>query len=103
MIALASYAIGQGELTNKALSGVKITPTDRIALGVQLKEAGARLRKDLDPEAKIKVAGPDGKIEGESFEDRLDRLYPGRPGYMDRMRAEGRVLGEEPKGNENAD
>lgn len=67
-LGLADYAIASGELAEKEINGLKIAPTEKIKVGMIRDELEAKLGRSLD-----------GPPKEETFEERLDRLYPGGP------------------------
>ena len=73
-IGMADYFISSGNLAALETEGKKISPDQKIAVGVMVQELSARLGKPIDPES---TEGP----EGETDDERMDRLFPGKPGH----------------------
>lgn len=80
-LGLADYYRESGDLMARELEGRRVSPNDKIRTGRKLRELEIQLGRKLDVDGD---GEGDGQREGESFEDRLDRLYPGGalpPGY----------------------
>jgi hypothetical protein len=77
-IGLADYAIESGELAEREMRGDKISPDAKIRVGMRLKELSIKIGRPVEGDGSDENKG-DGQREGESFEDYLDRKYPGRP------------------------
>jgi len=75
--ALADLAFAQSELAEKEIQGKPLSSGDKIKIGLMRTELESKIGKKLDADGKpIDV---DGNPTGETFEERLDRLYPGGP------------------------
>ena len=72
-LGLADYYRESGDLVAREIEGRRVSPNDKIRTGQKLLELENKLGRKLD----VDGDGETGQREGESFEERLDRLYPG--------------------------
>jgi hypothetical protein len=94
---LADLAFAQSELAEQEIStGKGLNANQKMRIGLMRHELETKIGKKLDADGH--VINEDGSPKGETFEDRLDRLYPGGPlpeGYT--------LVGEDGKDEANAD
>ena len=76
-IGLADFYRASGDLMARELEGRKVSPDDKIRVGQNLRELALKIGKTLDADGNH--TEEDGSPKNETFEARLDRLYPGGP------------------------
>ncbi len=74
---LADLAFVQSELAEQEITGKSASANQKIKIGMMQAELESKIGKKLDADGH--VVGPDGEPEGETFEERLDRKFPGGP------------------------
>jgi hypothetical protein len=75
-LGLADYYRESGDLAARELEGRTINPTAKIRVGQKLMELEIQLGRKIDVDGE---GDGTGNRTGETFEERLDRLYPGGP------------------------
>ncbi|MCH7776944.1 MAG: hypothetical protein IH878_10450, partial [Gemmatimonadetes bacterium] len=76
---LADYAFAQSELAEREIQGKPLSSNQKIKIGMMRHELESKIGRKIDADGHVIDA--DGNRTGETFEERLDRLYPGRPGH----------------------
>ena len=77
-IGLADFYRDSGDLLARELEGHSVSPDERIRVGQNLRELALKIGKPLDADGFAIEEGEDAPAN-ETFEPRLDRLYPGGP------------------------
>ncbi len=74
---LADLAIAQSELAEREIQGKPLSPGDKMRSGLMRHDLESKIGRKIDTDGHVIDA--DGNPTGETFEERLDRLYPGGP------------------------
>lgn len=74
---LADLAIAQSELAEREIQGKPLSPSDKMRIGLMRHDLESKIGRKIDTDGHVIDA--DGNPTGETFEERLDRLYPGGP------------------------
>ena len=75
--ALADLAFAQSELAEREIRGKPLSPGDKMRIGLMRHDLESKIGRKIDTDGHVIDA--DGNPTGETFEERLDRLYPGGP------------------------
>lgn len=76
--ALAYFAFEQSELAEKEIQGKPLSSEDKIRVGIMRQDIETKFGRKLDSDGNPIDA--EGNPTSETFEERLDRKYPGQPG-----------------------